>query len=235
MGMSHAAAVWIPGTDVAPATIEQLIRDSCQHVGLKLDLFVREDPATTVALAPLDDSPFQMDFGLLNGTAAALARALQRRTYALYGFFGSGDWMIVTAFDEEGEVAWSEASADDLDAGDAEHVLEKLEHPAENMNALNFPYWTLMSDVAPGCASDLLGVGLEPAFDLGAIDGWSAVRAFETPGRLPETIGEVWAEFAAVRATEKIVATPVKKKKSAAAPKKVGAKAPKPKKKKTSR
>jgi hypothetical protein len=156
--MSHAAAVWIPGNTHDPRRIEALVSAHCEHEALDFDLATRATPPTTCLVAPLDErDELQMDFELLNQTAAALARALRTPTYALYGFFGSGDFLMINAFSASGAERWSAGSEDDDPKA---------------------PYWKMLEEVAPGFTADVLGLCVKPAFDLGFIDGWRASASF---------------------------------------------------------
>lgn len=214
MGMSHAAAVWIPGNTHDASKLESIVRANCEHPAIDFDVATRSAPPATCIVAPLDErEELQMDFELLCRTAAALARELGTPTYALYGFFGSGDFLMINAFDADGAECWTSGSTD------------------EDPRA---PYWKMMEEVAPGFTDDVLGLCIKPAFDLCFIDGWKPGRSFVADVPAADSVEALQAELASrsadafnavleqvrVRSFEVVRPVKAKKKKPAGAPKK---------------
>jgi hypothetical protein len=179
MGMSHAAAIWIPGSGFKAKGIEALVRQSCEYA-LAFDVSTRKDPAATCIVAPLDEQEdLQMKFDLLGRTAQRLAIDLGTRTYALYAFFGSGDFLMIEAFGPNGKSRRSAGSTDD---------------------DIKAPYWKMLKEVAPGFDEDVLSLCIKPAFDLSFAGGWDSAGSFVTDGDGGESVESMQQELAALSA-----------------------------------
>jgi hypothetical protein len=192
MGMSHAVAVWIPGVDVDAEKLEELVKKSCQrHEELGFWVFTRETPAATCIVAPLDEHPeLEGELGLLDEVAAKLAKTFRRRTWSLFAFFGSADWMQVVAFSEKGKKRWVEASNEG--GGDDDQVTADGELWVGD--GVGQPYWRMVSELASRpVPDDVVGLGLKPAFDLASIPGWELQREFSISRRPLEPGTQEWA------------------------------------------
>jgi hypothetical protein len=187
MSMSHAAAVWIPSTGHDIDTLKTILQRHNAGDHLSYDFFTRSAPEATCIVVPLDDNPdAQMDESLLEAAAADIAKTLKTRAYALYAFFGSGDWMSVTAFAATGERRWSEGDDDEPPLKRMRTTAKALgmrlsddPEPDDDdggyvptVNEITFPYWRMVSELEQPLVEDMLGLGLKPAFDLDFVEGW---------------------------------------------------------------
>lgn len=217
MALSYAAGIWIPGCSLDSDILEAVLGDFNGEDELQFYVCERQDLEVTFMWTPLDDS-LGAEFSTLDEAAAELAQQLRRRTYALFAFFGSADWIQVTAFSKTGRERWVETSDEDraptkkmvavgkelgLRVAGADGRRGRRDVPP--INGVDYPYWRLMSEVKGAIPEDILGIGVKPAFDLD--ENWTDTAEFfvgdevddhnspspeqEKYGSFPESVGPV--------------------------------------------
>lgn len=194
MVMSHAAAIWIPSTGHNLGVLGDVFAKNAVGAGRGL-VYDRKLPAVTCLVVPLDDNvDGQLDFDLLTEAAAAAAKTFKTRAYALYGFFGSADWLQVTAFSSTGKERWIEAAAEKPNAKKLRTIAGTLGLRVQGqrstkanarspvVTSITFPYWRMVAESKEPVSRDLLALGLKPAFDLASVKGWTFRQEVQAEG-----------------------------------------------------
>ncbi len=195
MGQSHAAAFWIPKTKVKLKVIERLLEESLDE-SLTFSVFERRSPEATFVVTSLDErEDLHLETELLHTATKALAKQLKVTAFSIYAFFGSADWMTVTAFSKAGRKLWEEDSDEDAKPAKVKQIAKKVglkamyveegdedqwEDGVEFVTPITFPYWRMMSEAyTPPPKKDFLNLCIKPAFDFGPELGWKARGAVE--------------------------------------------------------
>ncbi|MBE2249654.1 MAG: hypothetical protein IAE78_08900 [Myxococcus sp.] len=164
MSMSHGAAVFICGTGVAREVVASAVSERLS-VRAPVEVVQFE---SAVGLTALVVQPRAAAIGLLDGVAAALARALGQPTWSMSSMAGLDRWMAVTAYSSTGQERWRDESRESLTARQRATLGKRLGQQTAALEPFDWPYWRLMAELPLRPARDLIGLGGGPTLALAA-------------------------------------------------------------------
>lgn len=184
MSSDSAAVVWISAhVDVDQELVKATLRSAVDtEKNLRVTVSQRSAPAATLVHASYHDSDellYSEDAAY--ALAAALAKALAVRAYALHGLVsGGGSKLLAAAYSEEGKQRWEQYGGEGSENDDpafrrsAAAAAKKLGMrvaPADGgddegtIAARAFPYWRMMAELEDPKAEELLTLFTTPVLE----------------------------------------------------------------------